>query len=379
MSATTCCLIASLAVLVGGQASAQLPVPAGSGEPRRGAITGIVADSAGTGIVGATIFVVGSPGIAVSDTDGAFRLTGVTAGSQTLVARRIGFRPESLSVSVPPDSTLSVVVHVEAVAHRVAPMVVTASNFRYTGRLRGFNERRDRGIGRFFTAEDIEKRSPRVVSDLLRMLPGTRVSAINGQNVITFRGLRCPPLVWLDGTPATAGYLDVDAFAPMTLAGIEVYSGLASVPAELAWMRGKSSCGVIALWTKLPEGRGRPGPRMSVEDLEALIQTSQLYTADGVDTPAAIDSAHPIRPVFPDSLRRAAVGGRVVAEFVVDINGRPNMSTFSAVLSTHEQFTDAVRSAIGNARFTPAWLAGRRVRQLVQLPFAFAPEAADGR
>ena len=379
MSATALCLITSLAVLVGGQASAQPPVSAESGGPRRGNVVGVVADSAGTGIVGATIFIVGGLGVTVSDTGGAFRLAGIPAGSQTLVARRIGFRPESLSVTVPRDSTLTVLVHVQPVAQRVAPVVITASNFRYTGRLRGFNERRDRGIGRFFTAEDIEKRSPRVVSDLLRTLPGTRISPINGQNVITFRGHRCPPLVWVDGSPATAGYLDVDLFTPWTLAGIEVYQGLASVPAELSWMRGKSSCGVIALWTKLPEGGGRPATRLSVGELESLIQSSQLYTADLVDTPVAIDSAHPLRPVFPDSLRRAAVGGRVVAEFVVDINGQPNMSTFSAVLSTHEQFTDAVRRAIGNARFTPAWLAGRRVRQLVQMPFAFAPEAPDGR
>ena len=338
----------------------------------------MVADSLGTGIVGATLSVVGTTAVSVSAPDGTFRITGVPGGAAVLVARRIGFRPESLAVTVPADSALQVHLRITPVAQQIAPVVITAGSVRYTGRLRGFNERRDRGMGRFFTAEDIEQRRPRVVSDLLRMVPGTRVGQLNGQNVITFRGRRCPPLVWVDGSPATAGYLDVDLFTPASLAGIEVYPGLSSVPSEFTWMRGKSNCGVIALWTKLPEGRRQPGTRLTLDQLDALLQSSQLYTADLVDTPAIPDSAHPVSPVFPDSLLRAAVGGRVVAEFVVDIDGQPNMSTFSAVLSTHDLFTDAVRRAIGSARFTPAWRGGKRVRQLVQFPFSFTPPGKSG-
>ena len=374
MSATRYHVCATLALLLGGPAFAQSSGSSSAGGPGRGSITGLVADSVGTGIVGATVSVAGSALLTVSASDGSFRLTGITEGAQLLVARRIGYRPESLAVSVPPDSTLSVRLRVEPVAQQIAPVVITAGSVRYTGRLRGFNERRDRGIGRFFTAEEIEQRRPRVVSDLLRMVPGTRVGATNGQNTVTFRGRRCTPLIWVDGAPATAGYLDVDLFAPSTLAGIEVYAGPSSVPSELSWMRGKSSCGVIALWTKMPEAQSRPAAtRLTLEQLEALIRASELYTADLVDTPAIPDSEHPMNPVFPDSLLRAAVGGRVVAEFVVDINGKPNMSTFSAVLSTHDLFTDAVRKAVSSSQFTPAWRGGKRVRQLVQLPFSFAP------
>jgi hypothetical protein len=355
------------------EASAQLPMSADSSGARPGTISGIVGDSVNVGISGATVSLAGAPRVDVSADDGAFDLPGVPAGTRVLIARRIGFRPESVTVTVVPDSVVTVRIRLRSTVQQVAPVVITASRVRHVGRLRGFNERRDRGIGRFFTADEIERRNPRLVSDLLRTLPGTRISPMRGQSVITFRGLRCAPLVWLDGTAASVGYLDVDLFPPSTLAGIEVYSGPSTVPAEFTWVRGKADCGVIALWTKMPEMRGRPTIRMSVNELEALLESSQLFTADLVDTPVAADSAHPLAPVFPDSLMRASIGGRVVAEFVVDINGLPNMGTFSAVLSTNSLFTDAVREAVSAARFTPAWRGGKRVRQLVQLPFTFAP------
>jgi TonB family protein len=123
----------------------------------------------------------------------------------------------------------------------------------------------------------------------------------------------------------------------------------------------------------MPEARARSTTRISAETLAQLIDSLRLYTSDNVDTPAATDSAHPIRPAYPDSLFRAAVGGRVIVEFVVDINGRPDMQTFGAVLSTNNRFTEAVRQAVTAARFTPAWLGGKRVRQLMQLPFTFDP------
>ena len=365
-------LLGFLFLVLAGEARAQLPSATPSAPQPAVAVAGLVADSLGTGIAGATVSVVGLSASAVTAADGTFRLHAVPAGEQRLVARRIGFRPESLTVSVPRDSGITVRVQLVTSAQQLAPMVVAAKAARYTGRMRGFNERRDRGMGKFFTADDIEQRRPRLVTDLLRTVSGTRISNVNGQSMVTFRGLRCPPLIWIDGAPATTGYLDVDLFMPASLAGIEVYPGISSVPSEFTWMRGKSNCGVIALWTKVPEPRTRPSVALSIRDLEAQLQSAQLYTAELVDTPAAPDENHPIVPAFPDSLLRAAVGGRVVAEFVVDVNGKPNMATFSAVQSTHPMFTEAVRGAIGAAQFTPAWLAGRRVRQLVQLPFRFA-------
>ena len=379
MSRTARSLLILGALATSAEARSQSPASATGAVARPGIVTGVVSDSLGVGIVGVTVWVLGTPGLDVSANDGAFRLQSIPSGRQTLLARRIGFRPDTMLVDVVADSTLHVRVQLQAAPQQLAPTIVTSSRARYTGRMKGFNERRDRGMGKYFTEEDIATRRPRVVTDLLRTVPGTRITSIQGQNVVTFRGLRCTPLIWLDGSPATTGYLDVDLFTPTSLAGIEVYPGLSSIPSEFTWMRGKSNCGVIALWTKVPEPRARQAGRTSVKELEAQVQSAELFTADLVDTPAAPDEGHPISPVFPDSLLRAAVGGRVVAEFVVDINGVPNMATFSAVQSTHAMFTEAVRGAISAAKFTPAWRGGKRVRQLVQLPFSFpTPGRPDG-
>ena len=354
---------------------AQPPSP--SAPPSATTVTGIVSDSAGVGIAGANLALLGTAAQTYSDSAGVFRLAAASPGDYRLLVRRIGFRPETLAVAIAADRALEVQVRLDAAPQRIAPVVVAARS-RYSGPLRGFNERRDRGNGHFFTAEDIARRNPRVVSDLLRTVPGTRINYVNGQNIITFRGLRCSPLLWVDGAPASAAYLDPDIFSVTSLAGIEVYPGPATVPAELTWLRGKSACGVIAVWTKLPEPRARPATRLSPEALAGLIESMRLYTADGVDTPAAADDAHPVSPMYPDSLFRAAVGGRVVVEFVVGIDGRPDMATFGAVLSTNPRFTEAVRQALGTARFTPAWLNGRRVRQLMQMPFTFEPSGSSG-
>jgi TonB family protein len=346
--------------------------PAQSLPIETGGIVGVVTDSAGARVAGAQVTIVGIRGRAETGADGSFRMAGVPAGGQTLIARRIGFRPESLAVTVRQGIIPELTLRMTPTPQLMPPMVVEGIRARPTGRLRGFNERRALGMGHFFTAADIERRKPNLVSDLLRTVPGVNINRINGQNVVSFRGQRCAPLVWVDGSPASAAYLDPDMFTPHSLAGIEVYAGPATVPAEMMWVRSKGACGVIALWTNVPEaGERRRGRPVTAQDLANLITNMKLYTADAVDTAAVPDTANPVAPVYPDSLFRAGVTGRVVVEFVVDTAGVPDMDTFGAVASTDALFTEAVRRAVGGARFSPAIRAGARVRQLVQLPITF--------
>jgi protein TonB len=75
---------------------------------------------------------------------------------------------------------------------------------------------------------------------------------------------------------------------------------------------------------------------------------------------------------YPDMLRSASVEGEVLAQFVVDTTGRVDMSTFKVLKSTHDLFAQAVKQALQSARYSPAEIGGRKVRQLVQQPFTFA-------
>jgi TonB family protein len=336
----------------------------------------MVQDSAGTGIADVHVSVAGVSVFAITGAAGAFRIANVPEGAQALVARRIGFTPESLAVTVRGRGTTEVRIRLEATAQHVAPVLVSSRRTQYTGRLRSFYERRDRGIGRFFTEADIAARRPARVSDLIRTVPGARVVQSMGQSVITFRDRRCLPLIWIDGTPATAAYLDPDLFSPSSLAGIELYPGPATIPPELMWVRGRGNCGVIALWTKVPEPSRSVTPRkVTAEDLSRLVASLSLFTADKVEVPAAPDSARPPMPVYPEGALRDGTSGRVVAEFIVEANGEVDMDSFAAVMSTDARFTESVRKAVSAARFRPAFHGGRAVRQLLQLPFTFAIRA----
>ena len=76
-------------------------------------------------------------------------------------------------------------------------------------------------------------------------------------------------------------------------------------------------------------------------------------------------------PRYPDMLRSANVEGEVLAQFVVDTTGRADMSQFKVLKSSHDQFTNAVKNALTRMKFYPAEVGGKKVKQLVQMPFQF--------
>jgi TonB family protein len=64
--------------------------------------------------------------------------------------------------------------------------------------------------------------------------------------------------------------------------------------------------------------------------------------------------------------------GEVVVQFVVDTTGRPDMRTLKVLQSSDDLFSESVRRALLRYRFFPAEIAGRKVRQLVKMPFIFS-------
>ena len=344
-----------------------------------GTIAGSVRDSAGAGIIGAELTVEGAAARVYSDEDGAFRLSGVPSGAVSLRIRRIGFRPEVVAVRVEPGAAARVDVTVSAVAQTLDAVVVRGGRVRYTGPLADFYRRRDsRGAGRFISRDEIDRRNPMRFTDLLRSVPGVQLSWVgNIPNAVRFRGQRCAPLVWLDGGKLGAAEFDVDLIDPYTVEGIEIYSSFTTVPPQFMGTRGQGNCGVIVIWSGFSERqrkwraeRDAKGQPLAAE-LAQLVEALQVFTSDQVDTPAQPDSSAPAQPVYPESLHKAGVEGVVVAEFVVDTSGQVEPETIGIVSTAHQLFSDAVRRALPAARFSPAVRAGRRVQQVVQLPFRF--------
>lgn len=94
------------------------------------------------------------------------------------------------------------------------------------------------------------------------------------------------------------------------------------------------------------------------------------FRADQVDRQVGlIPGVRP--PAYPEALRSAGIEGKVLVEFVVDERGQPVQGSVRVVQSDNDLFADAVRAALGRLRFTPAEVGGKKVSQLVQMPFVF--------
>jgi protein TonB len=88
---------------------------------------------------------------------------------------------------------------------------------------------------------------------------------------------------------------------------------------------------------------------------------------------------------------RHGVTGNLLAQFVVDTNGRAVMSTFKDLWPSdkprltgglqeyYEAFVDAVREGVSDETFTPARVGSCAVRQIVQMPVMFVPPKGSHR
>ena len=357
-----------------------LLVPAILQAQATGVITGIVSDSAGLPVAGAEVSLPGTPSSVRTDDHGRFRIVSPT-GVVTLVARRLGFEPGSRQVQLNgSNEAVQVGIRLKSLPTLLKPVVVRTDRIDYTGRLAGYYKRLEARNGGYFIARDqIDRENPRTLSQLLTHVPGVNATRMRaGGGGVRMRGRNCWPLVWLDGSPMGAGEVDLDAFPPNSIHGIELYLGSTTAPLRYIGSRDLSSCGTILLWSRGPDTDPLTRPGAPKVDLEKMIASLRAYTSDQVDQPATVDPGHEISVQYPPALFASGVGGAVVAEFVVDVTGRVEDGTFGIVSSTDPLLSDAVRRAVESAAFRPAILNGLAVRQVVMQPFSFPAREKKG-
>jgi len=227
---------------------------------RFGVIDGVVTDTLDQPLTSAEVAVVGTTARVVTGENGRFRMLQVPPGQYLLVVRRIGFAPASGIIEVPAADTLRLAYTLT----RSSAMLDTVKTFerRVSLRMVEFEQRRAQGAGQFVTREEIERRGSLQVYDFLRNMRTIEVSRITDQmfggmvalsrreagSVLGEGAGACPMQVFLDGI-VLPRFFNLELLPPpKQIAGIEVYSGAASIPPQFGGPDRR--CGVVAVWTR---------------------------------------------------------------------------------------------------------------------------------
>lgn len=222
------------------------------GEPIRhgtARVLGTVRDSTGRLLEGAQVTLWGS-GTAASNADGHFDLRSLPSGTGTLESRYVGFEPARRVVDLAPGRIDTVSVVMDKPVQVLAPVRVYA-DAATSMKLRGFDDRRQHGPGSYYTAAEIAKASPLVLTDFFYRVPGIRVQPTSGLDYTLLSthgagmGGSCAPAIWVDGVLEDQSIGVNQMLEPNEVAGIEVYDA-ATVPPE--YQRGP--CGAVLIWTK---------------------------------------------------------------------------------------------------------------------------------
>lgn len=212
-------------------------------------------------INGASIRLSASVG-SVSDEQGAFAVDVSARGPLTLHVTRLGYDSASIVVDSP-SSTNSILVELRRSAQMLDTVAVATRATSWSPKVEGFERRLARANGgAFYTRDDIERRRPIVVSDLVRRTPGVRVvdsmgvrlfASARGNKLVDGphgrRSVPCIMRVGVDGRVMEWGFA-ADQIAPTEIYGIEVYSGPATIPREYASQIIDGFCGLVMIWTR---------------------------------------------------------------------------------------------------------------------------------
>ncbi|MFO7893341.1 MAG: carboxypeptidase regulatory-like domain-containing protein [Longimicrobiales bacterium] len=230
------------------------------------AVVGRVVDhDTGSPLAGARVVLTAhddSPGAprtaALADSAGRFHLAVPYAGSWVVRAEVLGY---TTSVSEPfvvtPEERVELEIRMAVRPIPVEPVAVVSRTSHVSADIRAFYARvqagRRTGVGDFLTRAEIERAAGTKPSDLVRRLPGVRVTKPNGhagtRTVVRFsRG--CVPALYVDGSRINQYRIEdsLDEFVVSSnIEGIEVYRGVGHRVDGFYDDRG---CGMILVWTR---------------------------------------------------------------------------------------------------------------------------------
>ena len=116
----------------------------------------------------------------------------------------------------------------------------------------------------------------------------------------------------------------------------------------------------------MPARQPAPAPRP---------QGERVYAEDSVtDRPVLLEHP-PIR--YPDSLKAAGIGGRVIIEAIIDSTGHVDAASVRVDSSSNPAFDAGAREVVLGSTFRPGAIDGRAVRVRVRIPLSYAVKSGE--
>ena len=225
-----------------------------SAQDRR--IHGVVVDSAGQPVPGVDVSIAAARQLMRTDSTGGFQFSRLPRDSATVLVRRLGYKPRQV-ITLPAhrDSVASLRVVLLRDPAMLEGVEISARLARKRSGIEDFYRRRARGLGTYFTRDDILERHSERTSDVVRNVPGIRFVRIPGGMGIRFTAgsivrRDCTPMIWLDGQRVPG--MEIDDVPASDIEGLELYNGPSTTPVQFSQTSSTSTCGTIVIWTRVP-------------------------------------------------------------------------------------------------------------------------------
>lgn len=222
-------------------------------------VTGTVRDSAGQPLAAVEVFVATAQTPALTNERGTYTVTGVPRGRVWVSARRIGFAPTRRSATIERGRTTTLDFEMTPLPVILGELVVRASGM-HLDRLSDFWRRSRMGWGRFLTRDDIDRRRPTELSQLVRIyLPNGVFQSFDHETYdpffrerlgpSRFSRPRCAPALSVNGGYPMEGWR-VNDLAVNDVEALEVFRPGMQVPFEFTSSSRAADCGLVVAWLR---------------------------------------------------------------------------------------------------------------------------------
>jgi hypothetical protein len=219
------------------------------------AVSGRVVLEGAPSNAGSRVEVVGTDVIAMTNERGEFSIRNLPSGTHVLLARHLGFGAETVPVDLSSREAKQVTIKLPKFVAMIDPVVVTARRVASLEKV-GFSQRQKSGMGYYLGPDQILTMHPNYLTDILRRVPGLRVSSgpdgdvvTSSRGVTSLTGAGDCVQYYVDDMPwQSAAPGDINNFVNGSeVVGVEVYSG-STAPAQ--YTRAMQGCTTVVIWTK---------------------------------------------------------------------------------------------------------------------------------